>query len=558
MRPEEAVAKIKAVIEDYRKTGIPADLIEAARRRELAEAQLQRNSIQGLALEWSQAVAVEGRRSPDEDLRALEKVTAADVDRVLRYFLDNQTATVAYAVPKNAGIVSSAESFIGPSQGPEQNVVIPTEHKPLPDWARKPLENLRVPSKTARPVAMTLSNGIKLIVQPEQITPTVVVAGLIKHDTGLQEPPGKEGVAALASDLLSYGTSHYDRLQYQAELDRIAASVETGMAFSLKVLSKDFDRGAQLLADAELHPAFAPNAFAVVKRKAYQNALGQEKAPGHLASVALSKALYPPGDPERRFATPHSVGKLALDDVKAWHRNAYRPDLATIVVIGDISPEAAKNSFERWFGAWNAIGPTPNVYPPTVANNRPAALFIPAASLIQDQVLLAENLGLLRTDPDRAPLEVANTLLGEGFYASLLFHDLREVSGYVYTVSTNLNIEKTRSQFAIAYGAMPQNVSKAAALAIADLRRLQTETWPDVRLQHAKALLLGKHVLKGQSYDGIAQQLLSYASEGLPLDQDLLDARAQLAVTPESLRSAVAKWIRPGSFVRLVVGPQPE
>ena len=556
-RPEDAVAKIKAVIEAYRKTGIPGDLIEAARRRELAEAQLQRNSIPDLAFEWSQAVAVEGRRSPDDDLHAIEKVTPADVNRVLRYYLDNQTATVTYAVPENAGIVNSAEGVIAPERGSEQNVVIPTEHEPLPNWARKPLEALRVPSRTTQPVAMTLSNGIKLVVQPEQITPTVVVAGLIKNHPGLQEPSGKEGVAALASDLLSYGTLHYDRLQYQTELDRIAASVETGMAFSLEVLSKDFDRGVQLLADAELHPAFASKAFAVVKEKAYQNAVDQEKAPNHLASVALSKALYPPGDPERRFATPHSIGKLTLDDVKTWHRQAYRPDLTTIVVIGDVSPEAAKSSFEHWFGAWKVIGPTPNVYPPPVGANRPAAVSIPAASLIQDQVLLAENLGLLRTDPDRAPLEVANAVLGDGFYASLLFHDLREVNGYVYTVGTHLKIKKTRSLFAISYGAMPENVDKAESLAIADLRRLQAEILPDARLQRAKALLLGKLVLNGQSYDGIAQRLLGYASEDLPLDQDLLDAGAQLAVTPETLRDAMDRWIRPDGFVRLVVGPQP-
>jgi predicted Zn-dependent peptidase len=94
-------------------------------------------------------------------------------------------------------------------------------------------------------------------------------------------------------------------------------------------------------------------------------------------------------------------------------------------------------------------------------------------------------------------------------------------------------------------------------LALADLSRLQKETWPNARLQRAKALLLGKLVIEGQSYDGIARQLLRHASEDLPLDQDLIDARARLAVTPEKLRDAMAKWIRPDGFVRLVVGPIP-
>ncbi len=556
-RPQEAVAKIKAVIEHYRNSGIPDDLIEAAKRRELAEAEFQRNSIQGLALQWSQAVAVEGRHSPDDDIRAIQGVTPADVNRVLRYYLDNHTATVAYAVPRNSGPVSTSATA-AKSGGPEQNVIIPTEHAPLPGWAAKPLENLRAPQRKTRPVEMTLSNGIRLVVQTERITPTVVVAGLIKNNPGMQTPPGKEGIAAVTSELLSYGTTTYDRLQYQAEIDRIAASVDTGMSFSLSVLSKDFDRGVQLLADGELHPAFAPRDFRIVKAKAYQAALDREKAPDHLAQVALSKALYPPGDPERRFSTPRSIGRLTLKDVKDWHLHAYRPDLTTIVVVGDITPEQAKTSFERWFGAWSAVGPTPEVYPPPVGANRTASLFVPAASRVQDQVLLAENLGLVRADPDRAPMEVANAVLGEGFYASLLFHDLREINGYVYTVSSNLNIEKTRSLFAIAYGAMPENVGKAQALAVTDLQRLQRENLPDSRLQRAKALLIGKLVLKRQSYDGIARQLLGYASEDLPLDQDLIDARAQMEVTPEKLRDAMAKWLRPDGFVRLTVGPRPQ
>lgn len=83
--------------------------------------------------------------------------------------------------------------------------------------------------------------------------------------------------------------------------------------------------------------------------------------PEHLAEVALNKALYPPGDPKQRFATPKSVAGLTLGDVKSWFATAYRPDLTTIVVIGDTTPEAAKAIVEKYFGAWRATGPKPNV-----------------------------------------------------------------------------------------------------------------------------------------------------------------------------------------------------
>ena len=48
--------------------GVMADLVEAAKRREIASAELQKNSVSGLASAWSQAVAIEGRQSPDDDV----------------------------------------------------------------------------------------------------------------------------------------------------------------------------------------------------------------------------------------------------------------------------------------------------------------------------------------------------------------------------------------------------------------------------------------------------------------------------------------------------------
>ena len=76
------IAEMKRIVADYVAKGFPADLVEATKRREVAEAEFRRNSISGLAAEWSQALAVEGRNSPDDDIEAIKKVTLADVNRV--------------------------------------------------------------------------------------------------------------------------------------------------------------------------------------------------------------------------------------------------------------------------------------------------------------------------------------------------------------------------------------------------------------------------------------------------------------------------------------------
>ena len=289
------------------------ELVEAAKLREISQLEFNANSIEGLALEWSQAVAVQGLTSPDDMVEQYQRVSVADVNRVLRTYVDNQRVVVVYAVPQNAGAPTASGQM-----AKENNEIPPSSHEPLPSWAQHVLDNLQVPRQTISPTDMTLPNGIRLIVQPESISHTVVVAGEIENNEDLQVPPGQEGVADVTAGLLPFGTTTYDRIAFQTELDKIAASTEAGTSFGLDVLSSQFDRGMQLLADEELHPAFRPADFAVVQQQTGGELAGEMTTPQHLADVALNKALYPPGDPEQRFATPKTVGALTLADVKSW------------------------------------------------------------------------------------------------------------------------------------------------------------------------------------------------------------------------------------------------
>ncbi len=544
-----AVSDIKAVIDGYKKTGLPADLIEVAKQREVAQAEFSRNSVQGLATLWSQTLTVENR-TPDEDLAGLQRVTPADVNRVLRTYYDNATATIAIATPKSAAAGGSGGGRVG-----EDNTVVPTEHTGLPAFARDVLANLAVPQSKLAPDVSILPNGIKLIVQPEAISHTIVVRGQIGMNAGLQDPAGKEGVDGMVSGLLPFGTTTYDRLAYQAELDKIAADVSTGPGFSLDVLTANFDRGMQLLADDELHPAFPANAFQIVKAQTVGELTGTVKSPDYLARQALVQALYPPGDPARRTATPVSAAKITLDDVKANYAATYRPDLTTIVVIGDITPAAARVAVEKYFGAWTASGPKPDLYPPKVKPNAAHSTTIPATGRIQSEVGLSETLPLTYNDADYPVLRLANTVLSGGFYASLLFHDLRELHGYVYSVSSNLTGGHNRSTFAVSYGADPQNIGRAERLVIDDLTKLQHTPLDGDRLTRAKALVLGELPVSVESYEGIGSQFLTTAAREQPIDEFSREAAAMLAASPATVQAALAKWIRPNDFVRVITGP---
>ena len=82
---------------------------------------------------------------------------------------------------------------------------------------------------------------------------------------------------------------------------------------------------------------------------------------------------------------------------------------------------------------------------------------------------------ITRFDPDYYPLQLANHVLGGGFYATRLYHDLRQVNGYVYNVDVRLNAQKTRTIYTVTYACDPKNVSKARELIQRDLVSMQKE-----------------------------------------------------------------------------------
>jgi zinc protease len=553
-KPADALAMLRSVINSYRKNGVPADLVDAEKRREIAQAEFKANSIAELGFQWSQAVAVQGLSSPDDILSAFRSVTVADVNRVLRTYVVPQHEIVAIAAPKNPTAVTVASA---PVALPNENKPTLLHHDPLPDWAQAAFANVEVPASTINPVDTTLPNGIRLIVVPQQVSRTVVVSGSIDTNEAMQAPAGKDGVAQIAAELLPFGTTTYNRLALRAQLDAISAEVTAGTRFSLTALSKDFERGVQLLADEELHPAFPAPGFAAVKQKQLGAVQGVMTSPEHLAEVALDKALYPAGDPAQRFATPESIGSITLDDVKAYYASVYRPDMTTIVVVGNVDPRQAADVITKYFGGWTASGPKPAVELPAVPNNAAASSVVPDKQRIQSQVQLAQVLSITRTDPDYPILAVANQSFGAGG-SSILFHDVRDVHGLVYDVHTEADFGRKRSTFAIHFESDPSKIQQAQSLIMSDLNALSTTGLQPDELARGKASLVSEVPMRVASFRGIAAQLIRFVEFGLPLDQATVDARDEIAVTNDQIIAAVRKWLRANDFVRVILGPAPQ
>lgn len=552
--PEVLEGQIRAILKKTINNGVPPELVDAAKRQERREAEFQKNSIAGLASIWAEAVAVYGLDTPDEDLQRIEKVSVADVNRVARKYLDLEHAFAAVMLPEGAGKPIAPTSGFGGQENIALGEARPTK---LPVWAEQALGKMVVPPSTLHPVVSQLSNGITLIVQPEDVSDTISVYGHIKNRAAVQVPSGQDGVGQILDALFSFGTVKLDRIAYQTALDDIGANEYAGTDFGVNVLSENFDRGVALLADNELHPALPEQAFKVFQGQLTRVAAAQLRSPDYLTQRALVAALFPKGDPSLRQTTPGTVNSLTMEDLHAYYESAFRPDLTTIVVIGKVTPAMAKSVIEKYFGGWNRGGPTPNTDLPSAPPNKAGTAAIPDARRVQDSVSLAEVLPFTRANPDYYALQLGNAVLGGSFYSTRLTIDLRKTSGLVYSVGSQLQAGKTRSIYFVSYACDPQNVSKAADAVVHELKNMQGAPVGAGELARVKALMLRQLPLGESSISSIARGMIERHAADLPLDEPSIAARHYIELGAAQIQAAFKKWIRPEDLVRVSSGPAP-
>ena len=546
--------QVKAILLAEITNGVSAELVEAAKRREIISAELQKNSVSGLASAWSQAVAVEGRNSPDDDINLFRAVTVADVNRIAKTYLDFDHAFSAILTPTPSDKPISSKSF----GGGESLVSTKNENVKLPSWAKKVADKLPIPASALSPFVTNLPNGIRLIVQPETVSGTVSDFGRVKNNALVQTPAGQDGVSETLEQLFNYGSKSLDRLAFQKALDDIGANESAGADFSLQVLPENFARGVQLLADNELSPALPETDFKIIQTQLAASVAGKLQSPDHIAGHALTTALFPRGDPSTRQTTPTTVKSLTIDDVKNYYARTFRPDMTTIVVIGKISPDEAVAAIEKNFGDWKASGEKPSTLFPPAPTNSVSVTHVPDASRVQDKVTLAQTLQLTRTNADYYALQLGNHVLGGGFYATRLYRDLREKAGLVYFVSSSFNIGLTRGVYQSSYACDPPNVSKARAMILRDLKQMQTEKVSARELHQAKLMLLRDIPLAEASVDGIANGWLTRTAIGLPLDEPVRAGKIYVQLSAKDVQKAFTKWLRPDGLVQVTQGPAPQ
>ncbi len=554
--PDAMVRRLEGILSGIRRNGVPAELFESTKRRLIAGQELSRNSIDALASDWADTIALDREPSIAEEQRLIGRVTLADVNRVAKRYLDPDHAVIGALTPAPGASQSAPPAPA--AQTRESPLGKPSGVVQLPDWGNALVRAAGAPDMHLAPVRTTLPNGINVIVQPETISDSVFVYGAVKTTPSLQEPRGKEGISRILEGLYAYGTQTLDRPRFQRAQDAIDSTLAGGSGFGIQTTSRNFDRALTLAAQNELTPRFNQDEFEIARRRAIDELQTELNGTHAIATDRAAALLLPFEDPELRRPTVAGMQAISLDDVKAYYAKTMRPDLATIVVIGNVDAAHALDAVTHAFGAWQANGPRPALDLPPVPRNPAGTVKVPLPNIRQTFVSLQQMVPLARSDPEYYPLLLGNVVFGGGALGpeqSRLFRDIRQNAGLVYSIDSQFASGGSRSRFSIEFACAPENEARIEALVGDELTRLRSEPVGDFELALMKASLVRRVVLSDAAVASIGRDFLSYATAGLPLDQAQIDARRLLATDAPAIQAAFAKDIRPENFVRTIEGP---
>ncbi len=138
----------------------------------------------------------------------------------------------------------------------------------------------------------------------------------------------------------------------------------------------------------------------------------------------------------RWWARLRGCTAITRNDLVEFHRKYYRPNNAVLALVGDLTPDEARQWVTKTFGAWAAT-PIPSAKLPPIPPLTQRHEVVIDKDISQANIVLG-NLGIARKNPDFYAFQVMNYILGGGGFASRLMDDIRVNRGLAYSVYSSL------------------------------------------------------------------------------------------------------------------------
>ncbi|MGQ1910502.1 insulinase family protein [Marinifilum sp. RC60d5] len=400
--------------------------------------------------------------------------------------------------------------------------------------------------------SFTLKNGMKVLVVENHKLPKVEFAMSLLIDPIVEGD--KAGYLSFVGGLLESGTTTRSADQLAEEIDFIGAQIHAGsQGVQAGGLSRYKEQILELMADMTLHPVFPKDEFDKIVKQTLSGLEANKTDPKAISSNLRSKVLYGKNHPYGDVETEATVKNITLDDCKKYHAAYFKPNVALMAIVGDITTKEAKKLVKKYFGKWEqATVPTHEYEMPAKIEGKRVVLANKDAAT-QSTIQIINLIDLKKGSPDVIPARVMNSMLGRGFLG-LLNKNLREDKAYTYGAYSGISSDKLVGKFYTASEVKGEVTDSALMEMAIEINRIRNTRLTQDHLDMTKATLAGDFARSLENPETIADFAMAIERYNLPVDYYATYLEKLDKVTLDDIQAMAKKYTDPNNAVYLVVG----
>ncbi len=400
--------------------------------------------------------------------------------------------------------------------------------------------------------SFTLENGLKVFVIQNSKLPRVTYSLILDRDPILEGE--KSGMLGFVGEMMTAGTSNRTKDQFNEEIDFLGARISaSSSSLSASMLTKHQEKVLELMADVLYNPIFPEDELQKLKTQAKSGLASAKSDPSSISSILTSKLVYGTEHPYGENETEQTVENVTVEDVKNYYKTYFRPNIAYMAIVGDVSLDEAKRLVNKHFARWEKADVPAFTYPTPQPPAKNIVALVDRPSAQQSVVNLTYPIQNHLPAPDYLATQVAGYILGGGG-SSRLFMNLREDKGYTYGAYARVGSNSLVASFSASASVKGAATDSAIYEMMYEIRNMRDNGITKEELDAAKANLSGSFGRSLESPATIANFAINIERYDLPKDYYASYLQRLNDLTIDDVNAAAKKLLKPDNMYITVVG----
>ena len=404
------------------------------------------------------------------------------------------------------------------------------------------------------PATFELDNGLKVIVVENHKLPTVNASLFFDYPSLLEGD--KAGYTTFFGSVMRAGTENYTKEELDEEIDFYGIDMGVGsQSIFFSTLKKHLPKSVDLMTEILFKPTF-DNAEELEKlqKQEITNLEASSKNPDVIMSRVGNALVYGTDHPWGEYHTEETINNVTLADLQNHYNTYFKPNIAYLTIVGDITVSEAKAMVKANFSDWEP-GDIPEFnypQPENVEETEVNIVHLPTAT--QSNIYITNLQDLEKENQDYFAAQLGDHVLGGSSFAKL-FLNLREDKGYTYGAYSNLSDDhRFKSRFN-AYAKVRNEVTDSAIMAFYDeIKAVTNNELEEDILQTAKSEQTGRFALGLENPSTIGRFARTIFVEDLPSDFYANYLQEINAQTATDVQEAMQRYVHPDKQRIIIVG----